>query len=44
MDVESVLFSGGNEKPGKGVPISVWQAEVALRLSELADVGLHVLS
>ena len=38
MDLESVfdgpLSTGSGEKPGKGVSVSVWQAEVALRLSE----------
>ena len=32
MDLESV-FNGG--KPGKGESLSVWQAEIALRLSKL---------
>ncbi len=36
MDVESLFTSG--EGSGKGVSVSVWQAEVALRLSEFAEI------
>lgn len=34
MDVESLFSREGDEGSGKGVSMSVWQAEVALRLSE----------
>lgn len=40
MDLESV-FSGG--KPGKGESLSVWQAEIALRLSKLIARDLTVV-
>ena len=38
MDVESLFTSGGES--GKGVSVSVWQAEVALRLSKFT---LHLV-
>lgn len=38
MDVESLFSSEGKEGSGKGVSMSVWQAEVALRLSFLRKV------
>ncbi len=40
MDLESV-FNGG--KPGKGESLSVWQAEIALRLSKLIARDLTVV-
>lgn len=41
MDVES-LFTSGGESTGKGVSVSVWQAEVALRLSKYSFVHLMI--
>ncbi len=47
MDLESVfnspLSTSSGGKPGKGESLSVWQAEVALRLSELNLAWLHVV-
>ncbi len=34
MDLESVFSGGDAEKPLKGASLTVWQAEVALRLSK----------
>ena len=34
MDLESVFSGGDSEKPVKGASITVWQAEIALRLSK----------
>ena len=46
MDLESVfdgpLSTSSGEKMGKGVSVSVWQAEVALRLSESKKVFIAI--